>query len=225
MGINRGIISIPAMERQSRKRLTVPLYAAAVVANVLTSRVGTSGSSLVPSSTIVELGGLVGLSTVGGSSGTAGTSSGLSQGALVGAAEVKMAKNVKKRRTARVRVETERDIVTDSGSAIGAGSLGPKPCGRQAFYNASDNVPLIIFRVAIFANKWLRSIGKILLGYEMVSNVEMSGSEIPFRNMKPAACFALCLFPASFGHPETDANPLGLASVAKSGDRRGHMKT
>jgi len=94
------------MERRSRQGLTVPLR---TVANVLTLFGSTtSESSPVPSSTTVELVELV-------ESGTSGTSS-ISdppQVALVGAAETKMAKKVKKKRVARVKVETERDIVTN----------------------------------------------------------------------------------------------------------------
>lgn len=77
---------------------------------MLTPLGSTTESSPVPSSTTVELGVLV-------ESGTSWPGvlsvSSPPQVALVGAAEAKMAKKVRKKRMARVEVETERDIVTN----------------------------------------------------------------------------------------------------------------
>jgi hypothetical protein len=76
----------------------------------------------------------VGLSTLGGASGTDGTSStpsGSLQVTLVGAAEVKMAKKVKKRRTATVRLETGRDIVLTMGVRSGLGRWESKSTEGQ----------------------------------------------------------------------------------------------
>jgi len=124
-------MSIGSMGRRSLKCLTVPLYVA-LVANVLTpARLTTPYSS---SSTTVVLVELVELSTVGGTSGTGGTSStlsGSSQVTLVGAAEVKMAKKVKKRRMATVRVEAERDIVLARGVRSELGRWKPKCSERH----------------------------------------------------------------------------------------------
>jgi len=128
-------MSIGSTGRRSLKCLTVPLYVA-LVANVLTlSRLTTPYSSLLPSSTTVVLVVLVELSTLGGTSGTGVTPSGLTSGSsqvtFVGAAEVKMAKKVKKRRMATVKVEAERDIVLARGVRSALGRWEPKSSERQ----------------------------------------------------------------------------------------------
>ena len=138
--IKSGVMSIRSTGRRSLKCLTVPLYVA-LVANVLTlSRLTTPYSSLLPSSTTVVLVVSVELSTLGRAEGTGGTSStvsgllltsGSSQVILVGAAEAKMAKKVKKRRTATVKVEAERDIVLARGVRSELGRWEPKSSERQ----------------------------------------------------------------------------------------------
>lgn len=179
------------MERRSLKCLTVPLR---VTANVLTlSRSTTSESS----STTVRL---VELSTLGTSSITIGTSSGsvglLStssppQVVLVGAAEVKMVKQVRKRSTERVKVERVRDIVTDEGSVVG--HWGPDSTERQTFYTANDN-----HSPNLCASCGIKTPGvQYVVG--VYSNAVMSGRgcEIPFRGMQQATCLFFCFFRSS----------------------------